>query len=74
MTTLSFSSGFAFGLRFTNWALLECSWAPSRFVLWIVAKSLRSCLYLFDAIIQLYDLDENTFNDFLVGSESEYYK
>ena len=45
----SFLLGFGFGLV----GLLECSWAPSSFVLRIVAKSLSSCLCLFDTIIEL---------------------
>ena len=42
----------------TNWRLLESSWAPLSFSLWIVVKLLCwTCLCLFDAIVQLYAMD-----------------
>ena len=37
---------------------LECSWASLSFALHIVAKSLCSCLHLFDAIIELNAMNE----------------
>ena len=51
----------------TNWRLLECSWAPSSSVLHIMAKLLYFYLCLFDAIIELHAMDENMFNDSLIG-------
>ena len=32
--------------HFINWRLLEHSWAPSSFVLWVVAKLVCSCLFV----------------------------
>ena len=43
---------------FINWRLLERSWAPLSFVLWVVAKLVCFCLCLLDAIVGLYAMDE----------------
>ena len=37
------------------------------FALQFVAKLLCSCLHLFDVVIELHPVDENMFNDFLIG-------
>ena len=42
--------------------LLEHSWAPLSFSLWIVAKLLCSCLCVFVAINDLHAMDKKMFN------------
>ena len=75
MTTLFVLVGVCiWGLGFMNWRLLERSTTPLSFVLWIVAKLSCSCLCLFDAIVELHAMNDKMFNDFLIGSESEFYK
>ena len=54
-------------LGFTNWRLLEHSWGHLSFTLWIVAKLLYFYLCLLDAIVELHDVDEKMFIDFLIG-------
>ena len=52
---------------FTNWRLLECSWAPLSYSLPIVAKLLYCCLCLFDAIIKVHVVYEKMFNENIIG-------
>ena len=51
---------------FTNWRLLEHSWAPLGFALHIVAKLLCFCLCFLDAIVELHAMDEKIFNNPLI--------
>ena len=44
------------------------------FALWIVANLLCYCLCLFDAIVELHAMNENTFNPFPTENESGIYK
>ena len=44
---------------------MERLWVPFRFALWVVAKSLCSCLCLFDAVFKLHAMGEKMSNDFL---------
>ena len=46
-------------------SFLECLWVPSCLALRIVAKLLCSSLCLFDAIVELYAINEKLFNEFL---------
>ena len=60
--------GFAFGYQgYTNLRLLKDSWAPLNYNVQIAAKVFFSCLCLLDLIVELHAMNENMFDDFLIG-------
>jgi hypothetical protein len=59
--------GLHLNFKFYKLEVLEVFMSSIELSLWMVANIVCSCLCLFDAIIELHAMDEETFNDFLIG-------